>query len=235
MKQIFLGLAAMATLISRPAVAQDNAAPRVADYVVGTAQPPGGRPLFGVVRKADFVAFQVSFISDTRDGNARKEEVFGMISAALAKAKAAGYEIATGSFVLIPVTLNNYREIPLQWAGREDTSKADLYIKMPLTGSIAETEKSVKSFIGQLSGKGRGTIQKGGGRLLAIRNPELYRASIIAMIAEDAKANAAIFGPDYRASVEGLDKAVAWNKANEDVTDVNVFLYVPYSYRIFAR
>jgi hypothetical protein len=117
------------------------------------------------------------------------------------------------------------------WAGREDTSKVDILLKVPLTRTVAEVDKLVDAFIRSLPQSGRGTIVKSLSRQVAIRNPEQYRGAIVALIAEDVRRNAQAFGPDYRGAIDGLDKPVLWVQSN----DTDVFLYLPYSYRIIAR
>lgn len=227
---IFLA-AAIFAIGATPLLAQDAEAPGSSDYL-GAANPQrDNRPVIGLRRKADYLAIQISFVSDSRDAVTRTKEIHSMMLGAMEKAKAAGFEFATGNPVLTPVTKENYQTISLQWAGREDTSKADVLIKAAFSESVADTEKRVFAFVNGLAGNGRGTIQRDGSRQLIIRNPEQYRTAIIKLIAEDAKRNAEIFGADYRASVDGLDKSVAWSQLN----GTDVFLYVPYTYRITAK
>jgi hypothetical protein len=45
------------------------------------------------------------------------------------------------------------------------------------------------------------------------------------LIAADARASAARFGPNYAVEARGLDRPVEWSRAS--LTDV--FLYVPYN------
>ena len=153
-------------------------------------------------------------------------------SDALVKSDAAGLSLATGSPVLVPLTRANYQNIALQYAGREDTSKADVMISVPLTGTPADAEKRVDSFLGSLKRSGRGTITKSyGTRMVGLRNPEQFRAQIVRLIADDVRANAEVFGPDYRGVVDGIDKPVLWSQVGE----ADVFLYLPYSYRIVGN
>ena len=188
-------------------------------------------PVIGLRRKADFIVVPVSFSSDSRDAQIRKREIQKMLAAALERVNGAGLELVTGFPKLSPVTKANYESLPLQWAGREDTGKVDVFVKAPLSDKMAEAEKRIDEFLKPLPRNGRGTIVKKDGRQLAVRNPEQYRGAIVALIAEDARRNTEVFGPDYRASVDGVDKPVLWAQTNE----TDVFLYLPYSYRIFAK
>ncbi len=224
--------AAAAVLLASPAAAQDD----TYDYVASSAQPGAAQqrnaqPVIGMRQRADFLVVQVSLTSDSRDGQVRKTEIHTMLLDALAKAPGASVELATGTPVLTALTRANYQNVNLAWAGREDTSKTDIMIKVPLSASAAETEKRVDAFIASLKRTGRGTIYKAGGRQLALKNPNQHREQIVRLIAADARANAEIFGPDYRVFVDGIDRQVQWTQ----VSDTDVFLYLPYTYRIGAR
>lgn len=225
-------LHAAALLVASPAVAQEEGY----DYVAsspqpGAAQQRSAQPVIGLRQRADFLVVQVSLTSDSRDATVRKTEIHTMLLDALAKAPGANIELATGAPVLTALTRENYQTVNLTWAGREDTSKTDIMIKVPLSASAAETEKRVDAFIATLKRSGRGTIYKAGGRQLALRNPGQHREQIVRLIAADARANAEIFGPDYRAIVDGIDRQVQWTQ----VSDTEVFLYLPYTYRVGAR
>lgn len=233
MRNLHLWLAACLCLTATPAFAQDSgdwddtylASPQ-------QGQQRGVPPVIGLKRRADFIVIMVTFTSDSRDALVRREEIHAMLLDALVKSDAAGLGLSTGSPVLVPLTRANYQNIALQYAGREDTSKADVMISVPLTGTPADAEKRVDSFLGSLKRSGRGTITKSyGTRMVGLRNPEQYRAQIVRLIADDVRANAAVFGPDYRGVVDGIDKPVLWSQVGE----ADVFLYLPYSYRLVAN
>jgi hypothetical protein len=236
MQHPLLKAISLAIICATPAIAQDIDDSQPADYLAGgspayAGQPQNVRPLVGITRKADFITVMLSFTSDTRDAETRKQEIHSMLLSALDRAKASGFELATGAPVLLSLTKENYQSVTLVWAGREDTSKADVMIKVPLSGTSAEASKKIDAFVRELPRKGRGMITNSLGYSLAIRNPNQYRTEIVRAIADDARHNAEIFGPDYRASVEGLDKPVAWAQVNS----TDLFLYLPYSYRVLAK
>lgn len=233
MRHLLFWSAACLWFGAMPALAQDSqdwddtylAAPQ-------QGQQRGVPPVIGLKRRADFIVIMVSFTSDSRDALVRRQEIHAMLLDALVKSDAAGLGLSTGSPVLVPLTRANYQNIALQYAGREDTSKADVMISVPLTGTPADAEKRVDSFLGSLKRSGRGTITKSyGTRMVGLRNPEQFRAQIVRLIADDVRANAAVFGPDYRGVVDGIDKPVLWSQVGE----ADVFLYLPYSYRIVAN
>jgi hypothetical protein len=202
----------------------------VADGNFRNAAQNSNRPSIGIRRKADFIIFPVSFTSDSRDAAVRKQEIHAMLNSALERANG-GIELTSGSPVLKRVTTANYQSLQMTWAGREDTSKVELFVKVPLATTADEAKKRVSAFIKAIPLKGRGTIDMGLVRQLAIRNPDQYRGAIIALVAEEVRRNAAVFGPDYRGSIDGLDKQVLWAQSS----DIEVFLYLPYSYRIVSK
>ncbi|MCP5145569.1 MAG: hypothetical protein H6978_12250 [Gammaproteobacteria bacterium] len=223
--------AACLTLAGMSALSQAQGVNAVEDYLANATMQKDNRPVIGLTRRADHIAVLVSFTSDTRDAAAREQEIHTMLRAALDRASAAGVELAVGSPILSPVTRDNYADLPLQWAGREDTSKADVLFKVPLTEDANASENRINAFMRDIPRTGRGTIVRSSGRLLVVRNPAQYRADIIKLVAEDVRRNSEMFGADYRASVDGVDKSVMWSQLN----GTDVFLYVPYSYRIVGN
>lgn len=230
MRKMLIWTATCLCLAAAPSAAQVD---DWSDSYLATS-PPGQRtppPVVGLTRKADDLVMTISFTSDTRDALTRTGEVYGMLLDALTKASAAGLRLSTGSPVLAPLTRENYRSIAMGWAGREDTSKADVFVSVPLTTTAGEAEKRIDAFVKSLTRLGRGTIYKSGARMVGVRNPEQYRARIVQLIADDVRANAATFGPDYGGVIDGIDKPVQWQQSG----DSEVFLYLPYTYRIVAR
>lgn len=233
MRNLHLWLVACLGIATMPVLAQDS--PDWGDTYLATPQQGpqrGAPPVVGLKRRADYIVIMVSFTSDSRDALVRRQEIHAMLLDALGKSDAAGLGLATGNPVLVPLTRANYQSIAFQYAGREDTSKADVMVSVPLTGTPAEAEKRVDTFVSSLTRSGRGTIAKAyGSRMVGVRNPEQYRAQIVRLIADDVRANAELFGPDYRGVVDGIDKPVLWSQAGE----AEVFLYLPYSFRISAN
>lgn len=233
MRNLHLLAATCLCFAAMPALAQDSEG--LDDtYLVSPqqSQQRGPPPVIGLKRRADYIVIMVSFTSDSRDALVRKEEIHAMLVDAVGKSEAAGLSLATGSPVLVPLTRANYQNIALQYAGRDDTSMASVMVSVPLTGTAADAEKRVDSFVGSLKRSGRGTITKSyGNRLVGVRNPEQYRPQIVRLIADDVRANAEVFGPDYRGVVDGIDKPVLWSQ----VSEAEVFLYLPYSYRIVGQ
>lgn len=235
MRKLLLVAAACLCLPATVSLAQDDKPAFRADYIAGVSQATGRQrsniPLIGLRRRADYLVFVVSFTSDSRDALVRKNEIHTMLLDALGKSGGAGVELATGNPLLTPLTRENYQDVGFTWAGREDTSKADIMVKVPMGSDPEAAEKRVDAFVRGLTREGRGTIYKSMGRLLAVSNPGQYRSAIVRLIADDARANAEMFGPDYRVAAEGIDESVQWSQ----VSSTDVFLYLPYSYRVVAQ
>jgi hypothetical protein len=219
-----------------PALAQDADPPGLGEVVVTSNRlnaryAQQDRPVVGLRRQADSVVVQVGFSSDSRDEATRKREIHEMLLAALGRAAAAGVELVTGNFELIPVTRANYQDLPLMSAGRVDTSQANVMVKVKLAGSTMAAGERLDGFIKAIPRMGRGAIDKSGGLTLTIFNPDQYRDAIVKLVADNARHNAAIFGPDYAVQINGIDGQISWSQ----VSGTDVFLYLPYRYTIVPK
>ncbi|MDB5706629.1 MAG: TonB-dependent receptor [Sphingomonas bacterium] len=236
MKPGFILAAAIFGTATVPALAQDANAPGLGEVVVTSNRlnaryAQQDRPVVGLRRQADSAVLQLAIASDSRDEAVRKREIHTILLAALDRAAAAGVELVTGSFELVPVTKATYQDLPLVSAGRVDTSQANLMIKVKLAGSTAAAEQRLGAFIKSVPRTGRGTIDRAGVLTLTIVNPDQYRDAIVTLVADNARHYAAIFGPDYAVQVSGVDGQVSWSQ----VSGTDVFLYVPYRYVIVPK
>ncbi len=236
MKHSHFLLAATLAALSVPAHAQTTKGPALGEVIVtgnrlnaGYAQE--NRPVIGLRRQADSAVQTISFSSDSREEATRKKEIHTMLAAAMDKAAAAGVELVIGNFELTPVTKASYLELPLNWAGRVDTSKVDVMVKVKLGGSTVSAEQRIDAFVKSLARTGRGAIDKSGGLTLTIINPDQYRDDIVKLVAEDARSRAGIFGPDYAVQVSGIDGQIFWSQ----VSGTEVFLYIPYRYTVVPK
>ncbi len=219
-----------------PALAQDANAPALGEVVVtanrlNARYAQQERPVIGLRRQADSAVMQVLISSDSRDEADRKREIHTMLVSALDRASAAGVEMVTGSVELVPVTKANYQELPMIGAGRIDTSQVSFMVKTKLAGSVANAEKKLSEFVKSVPKTGRGAIDKGGGVTLTIIDPDQYRGAIVKLVAENARAQAAVFGPDYAVQVSGIDGQLFWSQ----VSNTDVFLYIPYRFTIVPK
>ena len=189
------------------------------------------RPVVGLQRQADGAVIAVSISSDSRDVETRQKEIHAVLLAALGRAAGAGVELVFGNFQLFPVTRDNYAALPFQYGGRVDTSRVDLMVKTRLAGSATAVEKRLIDFIKAVPRSDRGVIDRTGSLTLTIIDPDQYRDQVVKLIAESAQHNAAMFGPEYRFNITGIDEQIAWSQ----VSSTDVFLYLPYRYTIYPR
>ena len=227
---VALALAAGAAF-AQPAEPQGLGEVMVTSNRNGAPYAQQDRPVVGLRRTADAAVMSFTVTSDTRDPEARKQEIHTVLLAAIDKAATSGFEIVSGTFRVEAVTRENYQSLLLQPGGRVDTSQVHVLVKAKLAGTAAETAARLQRFIGSLRGAGRATAEHGGGLTLTVVNPDQYRDAIISLVAEDARHNAALFGPDFTFNVTGIDGQVAWSQ----ISSTEVFLYIPYRYSIVPK
>src|SRR5687767_6818765 len=221
---------------SPPALAQQPEAAGLGEVVVTATRVniryfQQDRPVVGLRRAADAAAMPVAISSDTREEATRKREIHTALLTAIDRAAAGGLELVSGTAQLNPITKANYQELPFQWAGRVDTSKIELMVKVRLAGSAAAAEKRLVDFIKAVPGSGRAVVEKNGAMTLTIVDPDQYRDAIVQLVAQDARHNAGIFGPDFTFNISGIDGPVSWSQ----VSSTDVFLSLPYRYTIVPK
>ncbi|NWN27572.1 TonB-dependent receptor, partial [Escherichia marmotae] len=79
---------------------------------------------------------EVRVAGDTREAAKRRDEIYAMIRGAIGLARQYDVELATGEYVVEPLTLANYRNLPLSNDGRPDTDKAVFLVKTRLAPGI---------------------------------------------------------------------------------------------------
>jgi hypothetical protein len=187
-------------------------------------------PLIGLRRTADFAVQYVSIAGDTRDTPKRREEIFAMVRGAIELAARRGVDLGTGQIVVEPLTLENYRNLPLMNDGRPDSDRVTFIVKTRLAdaGDAAAALERIEAFVKAVPPVGRAEMRKEGALTLSVVGPDKYRGQIVDLVSADAHATAARLGPDYAVEARGLDRPVEWARA----TLTEVFLYVPYSYTV---
>lgn len=190
----------------------------------------GSRPIINLKRTADYSVQVVRIVGDTRETAPRRAEIYAMIEKAIGLAATHGVELATGDYIVEPLTLANYKNLPLMNAGRSDTDQVTFLVKAKLVpGMDAKTAlERITNYIKAVPAVGRAEMLPIGGLTLSVVSPDQYRTQIVDLIAADAKAMAAKFGPDYGVEVTGLDRPVEWARAS--LTEV--FLYLPSTYTV---
>lgn len=185
-------------------------------------------PIITMRRTADFAVQEVRVAGDTRETQKRRDEIYAMIRGAIEASGKFGVELATGEYIVEPLTLANYRNLPLSNDGRPDTDRTTFLVKTRLAPGMdakAALER-ITRFIQSVATVGRAEIKAQGDLTLSVVNPDQYRPQIVDLIAADATATAAKFGAGYGVEVKGLDRPVEWARAS--LTEV--FLYLPSAY-----
>lgn len=189
-------------------------------------------PVLMLRRTADFAVQQVVIAGDTRDETRRRDEMLAMVQGAIGLAGKFGVQLATGQLVIEPLTLANYRNLPIgRQGGREDAEQIFFLVKTPLAPGVdAKTALDrISKFIAAVPTVGRAEMRASSTLTLSVVDPEQYRGAIIDLIARDTGATAGRFGPGYGVNVNGLDRPVQWNRAS--LTEVSLYLPVTYVVR----
>ena len=216
-------------LLPAPAVAQDPGMNEI--IVTGSRinrdEGGGGRPAVGLRRTADFAVMYVTIAGDTREMEPRREEILTMVRSAIELAQRSGVELATGDFIVEPLILANYRNLPMSNDGRPDTDRVTFLVKTRLSADTdaASAVERIDRFVRAVPATGRAEIRRIGELTLSVVAPDQYRERILELVATDSQATAARFGSNYAVEARGLDRPVEWMRAS--LTDV--FLYVPYN------
>ncbi|WP_448660388.1 TonB-dependent receptor [Sphingomonas sp. CJ99] len=181
--------------------------------------------VIGLRRNADFVVQSVILTGDTRDAETRLQELQATVLAAIAQAQRSGLQLAVGTEVLEPLTQANHRQLLLGTTGRPDTVQTTVQVKVPLTTGMTlnDTGERIAAFVKAVKPVGRTTIAVSGDPALSVLEPDQYRGQIVDLIAADAKAMSARFGPGHGVQVTGLDRPVQWRRTGA----TEVMLYLP--------
>ena len=228
-----LFLSAALLTVGTAALAQESFVPPLGEVMV-TANRQNApyyrqdRPVVGLRRPADAAVMAFTVTSDSRDYAVRKQEIQTVLSAAMSKAKAAGFELVIGNFQLEPLTDQNRKDLSYEYGGRVDTSRVTIMAKTRLAGSADAARERLETFINSIKGSGRAAVETAGTIQLTVINPDQYRDQVLKLVAEDARHNAALFGPEFTFNVSGTDLPIVWTQ----VSSTEVFLFVPYRYNI---
>lgn len=212
-------------------------------------------PVIGLKRQADSAVRTIEIVSDSREAEQRRREVEAMLLAAIDRAKASGMSLVTGQFQLTEVTRENWRDQFPGLSGKPVASNEDddeddddeerapafeddgstatvrLKVKTRLDGSLGGAHEKIARFAKSVPAAGRALIHQKGELALTIINPAQYRDRIYTLIAEGAKHAQSFYGPDYGLEIRGLDQDIAWKQ----VSNTEVFLYLPYSFTVLKN
>ncbi len=224
----------------------------------GTAAAVERPPVIGMKRQADSALRRIEIVSDSRDEDMRKREVQAMLLAAIDRGKRDGLSLVVGDYEVVEVTRENWQDRFPALAGKAATSDdeddnddedddddednkpkpvfeddgstatARLMVKTRLTGSIGAAQQKIRAFVKGVPATGRSLIAQKGGIALTIVNPEQYRDELYRRVAEGAKHAVGFYAPEYGVNVTGIDRDIAWKQ----VSNTEIFLYIPYSFSI---
>lgn len=186
--------------------------------------------VIGLRRPADFVIQAVRVVGDTRDETTRRRELCATVLTTIRAARQAGIDVASGQDLLEPLTEATHCLLPMSGAGRPDTDQVTFLLKVPVIPGVTlvSAAERIAAFVKQVLPSGRTSIEISGGPALSVVNPDQYRGQIIDLIAADAAATRARFGPGNGVQVTGLDRAVQWRRTGP----TEVMLYLPGGYTI---
>lgn len=191
---------------------------------------PAQRSIITLKRSADYAVQTVWITGDTREAAKRKEELEATLRSAIGSAGKAGVELATGDYVVEPLTPAGLKNLNYVGDGRPDTSRANFLVKVRLTPGmdIATAKAQVANYVASVAKTGRTTLTVIGEPTLSVVNPDQYRGAIVDLIAADAAEQAKRFGTGYGVAVSGIDRPVEWARAGP----TEVFLYLPSTYTV---
>ncbi|WP_423604109.1 TonB-dependent receptor [Sphingomonas sp. MS122] len=235
MRRLLIGLAAAGILTgAMPAIAQDEI------VVTGMRRlNPGdgdNRPVELVVptpaavqmlrRTADFAVQQVIVVSDTVEEADARKEVQAMIRKAIDLSAGSGVQLASGEFVVEPLTPGNYKDLKIEEIDEDELSgeATKFLVKVPLAPGIDAKAAlaRIDKFIKAVPAAGRAQMKAYSELTLSVVDPEQYRGAIIDLVAKDTAVTSGRFGAGYGVEVTGLDKPVQWKRAS--LTEVQLFL-----------
>jgi hypothetical protein len=107
---------------------------------------------------------------------------------------------------------------------RPDSSYAAVLVKTAVTenDTFDEATARVRAFVAGAPKEGRTEMLLQSDWNLTIVGVEQYRPAMLALIAEDARATAAAFGPDYEVEIDGLQATIQWVQSGP--LDLNLFI-----------
>ena len=161
---VLVALSAAAPALSQEVLvtAQRQAAANFAGYDGGVVTT--SRSIINLRRTADYVVQSLQLTGDTRDDAVRKADLEATLRNVIGGASKAGVELATGDYVLQPLTLANYKSLNYSGDGRPDTSRTFFLVKVKLVPGMdmnaARTQ--IARFVSSVQKVGRSTLVTSG-------------------------------------------------------------------------
>jgi hypothetical protein len=207
----------------------------VDEIIVTAARTDSGDSMPGTfLRKTgDFLLLQVDVRNDTREADARKEEIYTTLRTALAAARRAGdieLSVVDESDLVIPLKVDS-ATVLLRPGDRPDTSVTRISVKTPIPKQGANGQELIsklKDFVAGIKETGRTRLSADGDVNISVVAPHTYRDEIIALYAADAKKVTGALGDEYKVVTQGIDRPVRWVRMGL----LELALFVPYRYDV---
>jgi hypothetical protein len=184
-------------------------------------------------KTGDFVLLQVNVTNDTRESDARKNEIYTTLRTALAAANRDGtieLSVIDENDLVIPLKVDS-ATVVLRPGDRPDTSQTRISVKTRIPDSNASGQaliSKLKDFVNDIKVTGRTKLDPDGDVDISIVGPHRYRDEIIQLFAADAKKVTEALGPDYKVVALGIDRPVQWVRTGL----LELALFVPYRYDV---
>jgi hypothetical protein len=207
----------------------------VEEVVVTGARTEEGAAMPGTfLRKTgDYLLLQVNVTNDTREAQARKDEIYATLRTALAAANRDGsieLSVIDEDDLVIALKVDS-ATVVLRNGDRADTSATRISVKtkIPQQGANGQALISkLKDFIAGIKVTGRTRLDPDGGVDISIVAPHRYRPEIISLFAQDAKSITSALGEDYKIVATGIDRPVRWVRMGL----LELALFVPYKFEV---
>jgi hypothetical protein len=220
-------LLAAAMAFCGPAYAQADSS---VETVVVTGMRAGndeGAPYVTITQRADHLVTKVRVVCDTRDPGKREEELRQTLLNMIAEARRGqSISLSVGDDILVDFTDKMLDKVIVPDT-KADTSDAYVVIKTDLgrTDTFDGATQRIKDYVDRTAKVGRTEILMNESFNLGLVKPERYRDALLAKIAEDAKQTAAVFGPGFSVSLEGLERRISWFQSGP----LDLSLYISYN------
>ena len=184
-------------------------------------------------KTGDYLLLQVSVTNDTREAQARKDEIYETLRTALAAANRDGsieLSVVDENDLVIALKVDS-ATVVLRNGDRPDTSATRISVKtkIPQQGANGQALISkLKDFVSGIKVTGRTRLDRDGDVDISIVAPHRYRAEIITLFAQDAKNITAALGDDYKIVATGIDRPVRWVRMGL----LELALFVPYKFEV---
>ena len=216
-------------------VATSSWGQNVEEVVVTGARTEEGATMPGTfLRKTgDYLLLQVNVTNDTREAQARKDEIYATLRTALAAANRDGsieLSMIDEDDLVIALKVDS-ATVVLRNGDRPDTSATRISVKtkIPQQGANGQALISkLKDFVSGIKVTGRTKLDPDGDVAISIVAPHRYRAEIIALFAQDAKNITSALGEDYKIVATGIDRPVRWVRMGL----LELALFVPYKFDV---